>query len=523
MPFADQPVRVDRDGPLPDSPVPLLITSPRGWSAERIVALQRHACLGAVVTVVEAPDEPDWAALVGAGPGPVIEQGEVVVQPTADPVARNVPTQVLARARVATLLPRAGTRTVLETRLHLRRQAAVTVRQTGSGMVVGAACLPDPTDPDDPVGAVLRRLWRGVATPATATLGIGIIGYGQHGGMGWLHGSAATAVQGLHLAAIAELDPARRADAGRRFTDVALHDSVDGLLADDAVDVVVVATPPSTHYDIACRALHEGRHVVVEKPLCFTAAQADGLLHESARADRLLTVHQNRRWDADYRAIRRLIAEGRIGEVFNVETFVGGFEHPCTMWHSDRTVSGGRLFDWGAHLIDQTLQLYDGVMPSEVSAIGHKRVWHDVTNLDQVRVRMRFDDGREAEFLDSDILAVRRPKYVIQGTSGTIVGTYQPLVDERVTAESGYQRREHHHAEGPARLTLTEHHPGWGLQSVDVPGLPAASFPFHRALADHLQLGDPVPVDPADVRTVTAVLEAANISAHDGGRTIPLS
>jgi predicted dehydrogenase len=329
-------------------------------------------------------------------------------------------------------------------------------------------------------------------------------------------------VSGLRLAGIAELDPQRLKGAGARFPNVRLHQATAELLSDDAVDVALIATPPSTHFDLACQAIAAGKHVVVEKPLCFTAAQADELLATALDAGVLLTVHQNRRWDPDFQAITRLIAEGRLGQVFNVETFVGGFEHPCTLWHSDRRVSGGRLYDWGAHLIDQTLQLYGGESPVEVSATGHKRVWHDVTNLDQVRVRMRFADGREAEFLDSDILAVRRPKYVVQGTAGTVVGHYSPVVEERVTADEGYQRNEHHHAEGPARLTLSQHHAGWGLQTTEVPGLPDAPFPFHRALADHLQLGDPIPVDPAEIRTVTAVLEAAHASAHDGGRLIRL-
>ena len=205
--------------------------------------------------------------------------------------------------------------------------------------------------------------------------------------------------------------------------------------------------------------------------------------------------------------------------MFNIETFVGGFEHPCRLWHSEISVSGGRLYDWGAHLIDQQLRLFDA-QPVRVTSTGHDRVWNDVTNLDQVRVRLAFDDGREAEFLDSDVLAVRRPKYVVQGTSGTLVGHYAPVVEETVTPEHGHERTEHHHAEGPARLRLALHQPGWGLHEVDVPVLPAASHPFHRALADHLQLGDPVPVDAHEIRDLVAVLHAAHTSAHEGGSAV---
>ncbi len=479
-----------------------------------------RARAGAVLAVVGPPDGADWRALTGVRPLEPAEHGEVVVEPTTDPLARNLPAEHVHRGGVAPFAILDDARSLLRTRLGYGEQSVAAVKPHGDGAVVSLGQVPDPDlQPDpDPLATVLARVVRGV-TPPTDELGIGIVGYGQHGGMGWLHATASAGVEGLRLAAVAETNPGRLEDAGARFPGVGLHTDVQQLLEDDDVDVVVIATPPSTHHELAREALRSGRHVVVEKPLCFTAAEADDLLATAADVDRLLTVHQNRRWDADYRAIRRLVAEGTLGDVFNVETFVGGFEHPCRLWHSEVSVSGGRLYDWGAHLIDQQLRLFDA-QPVSVTGTGHGRVWHDVTNLDQVRVRLAFEDGREAEFLDSDVLAVRRPKYVVQGTSGTLVGHYAPVVEETVTPEHGHERTEHHHAEGPARLRLALHQPGWGLHETEVPVLPSPSHPFHRALADHLQLGDPVPVDPREVRDLVAVLHAAHTSAHGGGTPV---
>ncbi len=482
--------------------------------------LVQRARAGEVLVVVGPPDDDAWRELTGVRPLEAAEHGEVVVEPTGDPLARNLPAEHVHRGGVTPFVALDDTRSVLRTRLAYGEQSVAAVRPHGDGAVVTLGQVPDPDlQPDpDPLATVLSRVVRGV-TPPTDALGIGIVGYGQHGGMGWLHATASEGVEGLHLAAVAETHPGRLEDAGARFPEVGLHTDMSELLADDGVDVVVIATPPSTHHALAKQALEAGRHVVVEKPLCFTAAEADDLLATAADVDRLLTVHQNRRWDADYRAIRRLVAEGTLGEVFNIETFVGGFEHPCRLWHSEISVSGGRLYDWGAHLIDQQLRLFDA-QPVSVTGTGHGRVWHDVTNLDQVRVRLAFEDGREAEFLDSDVLAVRRPKYVVQGTSGTLVGHYAPVVEETVTPEHGHERTEHHHAEGPARLRLALHQPGWGLHETEVPVLPAPSHPFHRALADHLQLGDPVPVDAREVRDLVAVLHAAHTSAHGGGSPV---
>ena len=163
--------------------------------------------------------------------------------------------------------------------------------------------------------------------------------------------------------------------------------SASELVTDDDVEVAFVAAPPALHASLALDLLRAGKHVVCEKPLCLTVAEADQIIRTAAANDRVLTVYQNRRWDPDFVAVRRAVETGLLGDVFNVETFVGGFEHPCRTWHSDTAVSGGAGYDWGSHHVDWVLLLLGGT-PRVVQAHGHKRVWHDVTNVDQLRVRM---------------------------------------------------------------------------------------------------------------------------------------
>jgi predicted dehydrogenase len=261
--------------------------------------------------------------------------------------------------------------------------------------------------------------------------------------------------------------------------------------------------------------------VACEKPLCLTVVEADQLIAEAAAAGRALTVHQNRRWDPDFVAIRRAVDAGLLGALFNVETFVGGFAHPCRTWHSDASVSGGAAYDWGSHHIDWVLQLL-GAAPRAVQAVGHKRVWHDVTNLDQVRVRMQWADGREAEFFQSDIAAVRRPKFYVQGTSGTLVGTYRTITLERIEPGRGYVATQAHHAEAPAELLLARYEGGAAISETRLPPAPEQPFAFHQNLADHLHLGEPLAVTAASVRQVVAVLEAAQRSSDQGGVPVPL-
>lgn len=352
-------------------------------------------------------------------------------------------------------------------------------------------------------------------------IGLGVLGYGPYGGMGLYHGLGAAATPGLEMIAACDFDPARRKAAEEEFPGLRPYASVAELASDDDVEVVVVATPPSSHFELARDLLEAGKHVALEKPMCITVAEADALVALARANELVLTVHQSRRFDPDYLAVRRAVGAGLVGELFNVETFVGGFEHPCRAWHSDVSVSGGAVYDWGSHHLDWILQLL-GDFPERLVAHGHKRVWHDVTNLDQVRVRLSWADGREAEFLQSDVAGIRRPKFFVQGTAGTIGGHYRPLRQERVEPGVGYVSEQLHHAEAPVDLTLARYEAGYGLIETALPPVPPDRYGFHRNLADHLLFGERLSVTPESAREVVALLEAAQRSTDEGNVPILL-
>jgi scyllo-inositol 2-dehydrogenase (NADP+) len=341
---------------------------------------------------------------------------------------------------------------------------------------------------------------------------VGILGYGA---IGHEHNEAIAAVEGLVLAGVCDKNPAR-VDAARTLApDVTAYDDGAALLASDDVDVVIVSTPPSSHAAWAMRAMNAGKHVVVEKPFCLTTAEADAMLAVASGAGRALAVYQNRRWDADYLALKRVIRSGAIGDVFHYESFVGSYGHPCNYWHSDEDVSGGAIYDWGSHYLDWVLDLFpQGV--EHVTSAAHKRVWHDVTNADHSRVTVRFADGLEAEFVHSDLAAAMKPKWYVLGTAGAVVGDWR---NERVVARNSVGNLVEDPlaaSESPAALTL--HAADGSVTSVAVP--PAPRQPFHRELAEQLLAGAPMSVTPQGSRRNIAVMEAATLSAREGGRPV---
>jgi len=279
----------------------------------------------------------------------------------------------------------------------------------------------------------------------------------------------------------------------------------------------VVGTPPSAHAGPVIEALSAGKHVVCEKPFAIRVEEVDRMMDAAAAHQRVLTVYQSRRWDPDFIALRDTVASGGIGDLFYIESFIGGYSHPCDYWHSHEPISGGTIYDWGSHYFDWVLQLFGGQVTA-VSAVAHKRVWHDVTNADQVRVDLTFGDGAQASFMQSDIAAALKPKWYLLGTRGAIVGEWrhETIVTRGGSGELVEDRPAP--ADLPAQVVVSR--PAAGGLSEERLALPVRDdHGFYRNLADHLAWDEKLAVTPSEARRTVAVMEAATESiAHDGAR-----
>ena len=329
---------------------------------------------------------------------------------------------------------------------------------------------------------------------------IGLLAYGA---IGHEHNLAVQATDGLELTAVCDTNPDRIVAAKELAPDVASFSDALTMLDSGTLDLVVISTPPNSHYAWAKEALQRNIHVVLEKPMALTAEERDELMALAAAKGLLLVVYQNRRFDADFVTMSRKIREGLIGEVFQYDCFVGGYSQPCTYWHSNAEVSGGAIFDWGSHFIDQILAVIPDTV-SHVSGQNHKRVWMHATNADHAQVTITFDSGVQATFVNSDLAAARKPKFYVLGTKGAIVGDWDPAAEPAV-------------ADLPAILTL--HSSDGSISTIDLDVV--QPYAFHASLVDFLHNQVPMSVQALQSRNVVAIMEAAERSA--GSNATPVS
>jgi len=182
---------------------------------------------------------------------------------------------------------------------------------------------------------------------------VGLIGFGLAGR--YFHAPLILAA-GMELRIVVT----SRSDAVREFAPGAVViDSAPALFARDDIDLVVIATPNHLHVEQAAEALRAGKHVVVDKPLSITSAQASTLI-ELANAHRLrLAVFQNRRWDSDFLTVQKLIREDRLGAINAFHARWDRFRPiVADRWRERAEPGAGMLHDLGSHLIDQALCLF---------------------------------------------------------------------------------------------------------------------------------------------------------------------
>lgn len=338
---------------------------------------------------------------------------------------------------------------------------------------------------------------------------VGLAGYGLAGRV--FHAPLIATTEGLELAAVVTRDEERRRLVRRDHPGTRVVESVDDLLAGD-VDLLVVATPNRTHVPLALAAIEAGVPVVVDKPLAPTAAEARQVV-DTARARGVpLTVFQNRRWDGDFLTVRALMADGALGAVHRFESHYDRWR-PAVRdnWRENGAPedAGGLLFDLGAHLIDQAVQLF-GPVAGVYAELDRRRPGTQTD--DDVLVALRHEDGTRSQLWASVVTALPGPRFRVLGDRAAYA--VDGLDGQEAALRAG------HRPGGPGWGEAPES--SWGELGTpgDVRRVPtrAGAYPeFYRGVEAALRTGAPMPVDPASSVYVLEVIEAALASHRTGG------
>ncbi len=238
-----------------------------------------------------------------------------------------------------------------------------------------------------------------------------VIGYG---GMGGWHTQHAQNSDAVHLNGIWDIDEQRRQLAESRG--IRAYSSLEQVLADPQVDLVTIAVPNDVHRELAVAALRAGKHVISEKPVTLSCEDLSAMFAASEESGRLFTVHQNRRWDVDYLAMKQICDSGELGEVFRVESRIHGSRGIPSDWRREKEHGGGMLYDWGVHLIDQMLLL----LPDEITRVSCEFT-HITEPLvdDGFRLELTFAGGKTGYVEVGTYNFIELPRFYLQAKKGS--------------------------------------------------------------------------------------------------------
>ena len=330
----------------------------------------------------------------------------------------------------------------------------------------------------------------------------GLIGFG---GMGKWHTEILENVPEIELAGIYDIKEEKR----KLAEEAGFHtyETEEAMLADESIDVILVATPNDTHRPIALRAMEAGKNVIVEKPATLSLKELTELEDMAGK-----TVHQNRRWDEDLLTVREILKDQTMGEIFRIESRVHGSRGIPGDWRKEKAHGGGMVLDWGVHLFDQIFRL-----------TGERRlktVYATLTNVTNQEVDdgftavLRFEGGLEVLVEVGTNNFISLPRWYVLGENGSAVVEDWDLSGKIVKAFSE-EEKEIVPVRTAAGLTKTmAPRREDTIRVEELPRVPGDIADFHRNVAAVLLRGEEPAVKLPEVKRVMRLMETVFESAE---------
>lgn len=304
-----------------------------------------------------------------------------------------------------------------------------------------------------------------------------------------------------------------KSESNAIYPNIKIVRSMDELLADESIDLIIVNTPTNTHFEYAKRALEEGKHVVVEKAFTTTSEEAIILRDLALKQNKLISVFQNRRWDSDFQTVKQVIDNGWLGTIIEAEFHFDRFKHSLSeKIHKEiPTLGAGLLSDLGPHLIDQALYLFG--MPQQLFA--------DIRTL---RAGSLVDDYFDLLFYYPDLrvrlkssLLVKEPipSFIVHGQLGSFIKTRGDVQEAALIA--GEVPSKENWGEEPRSAMGLLHTTINGIETrKEIPTIAGNYGAYYHEIYLALTGKGNIPVTAEDGIRVMQILEAARLSTKEG-------
>ncbi len=336
----------------------------------------------------------------------------------------------------------------------------------------------------------------------------GICSYGMSGKL--FHAPFIQNHPGFELTAIVERS---KNESREKYSASKLYRSVDELIADESLQLIIVNTPVQTHFDYARKALAAGKHVIVEKPFTVTSKEAEELVTLANEKNVLLFVYQNRRYDGDYKMVKDVLENKLLGEIKEVEIRYDRYRPEISYKvHKETDLPGaGSTYDLGAHLIDQALQLFG----QPQSLFADMMAMRDGSPVDDYFEILLYYPSFRVRLKGTCFAKEPAPEYILNGAAGTFLQKRSDLQETNLL--KGIAPSHGNWCPDPVTPDGLLHIVKDGKEIKEEKTSAAGNYMhYFDDVYNAVVNGAPNPVPGTDGVTIIRIIEAAKQSAKEG-------